>query len=279
MTTELARTFIDDLDQLPAEIPGAAELEPGRLSWEHGINGGGVKTAGCFYGKDVAFTDAPPAPWVLDERHADSGEIGYSVPELRLSFLGSRSQWFIPGDEPGDPAKEWLTGYQDGAKKLTEYLVLIDGMADPMVLSVSGKYKAGSFSDILNAYRRGALAQAMRKTKRTLPPWAFWLPIANRRDRDGKTIYEKAQDGNGKEYGSTVTPPALAGVSIAVTIDVIHLGIEVYQQYKAAGWFEYKRVPRGTDNGTYTIEEHPALPPGRNTPQALDDSDLPDPFA
>lgn len=273
MTTELVPTFLDELDQLPANIPGAAELEPGRLSWYHGINSGGVKTPGVFYGKDVAFTDAPPAPWVLDERHTDSGEIGYSAPELRIAFLGSRSQWFIPGDEPGDPAKEWLMGYQDGAKKLTEYLILIDGLAGPMVLSVSGKYKAGPFNDILNAYRRGALAQAMRKTKRTLPAWAFWLPIANRRDRDGKTIYEKASDADGKEYGSIVTPPALAGTPIARrAVDILD-GADIWQQY--SDWFKFKRVPQGVTEGSYVVGSHPALPAPKNVPQPVDDSDLP----
>lgn len=274
MTTELARTFIDDLDQLPAEIPGAATLEPGRISWLHGVSTGGVKTPGVFYGRDTAFSDPPPAPWATDSRYEEQGELGYSAAQARLAIIGWREQWFMAGAEKGD-LPEWLPAYQDGAKKLVEYLVLIDGLSDPMVLSLSGKYKAAPFIQIVSGYRRGALAQSMRKVKRTLPPWSHWLTIANQM-KDGKTLYINAEDASGKEYGSVVTPPALIAPPQAVTIDVINWGIEVYTQFKNAGWFEYKRVPRGTTEGQYTVEEHAALPPPRNVPCAIEnDEDLP----
>jgi hypothetical protein len=268
MTTDLTRTFIDDLDDLPAEIPGASDLEPGRLAWLHGVNAGGAKTAGCFYGRDTAFVDPPGKPWVLDERH--EGELGFSAPELRLAFIGNRSQWFIPGQDKGD-MPEWLTTYQDGAKKLTEYLILVDGIAEPMVLSVSGKYKAGPVMEILSNYRRGALAQAMRKYKRTLPAWAFWLPIANLRDKSGKTIYLTAKDGDGKEYGSVVTPPALVAAPLPVTKQQLLYGAELWQQYQE--WMRFKRTPRDTTE-TYTISSAPQLPPGRNAPQPIEDSEF-----
>ena len=105
MTTEIARTFMDDLDQLPGcrppnrarlpdEIPGAQHLDPGRLAWLHGNNKGRTKEPGVFYAKDVAFTDPPTAPWVTDERYIDQGELGFSATELRIAFLGWREQWF-----------------------------------------------------------------------------------------------------------------------------------------------------------------------------------------
>lgn len=284
MTTELARTFMDDLDQLPDEIPGAATLEPGRIAWLHGINSGGAKTPGMFYAKDTAFTDPPAAPWVLDERYIDQGEIGYSAPVLRIAIIAERTQWFIPGEQKGD-SSEWLIAYQDGAKKLTEYLIKVQGLDDPMVLSVSGLYKARPLIDIVTTYRRGALTQAMRKTKRTLPLWSFWLPIANK-TKDGKTEYIKATDASGKEYGSVVTPPALAGAPEPRTAAEILADAALWQEFRAAGWLEYKRLPRETVEGAYTISDPLALPPaphgyhgttaaaasrreGRNTPQAL----------
>jgi hypothetical protein len=269
MTTDLARSFIDDLDDLPAEIPGASDLEPGRLAWLHGVNAGGAKTPGVFYGKDTAFVDPPPKPWVLDERHED--ELGFSAPELRIAFIGNRSQWFIPGADKGD-MPEWLATYQDGAKKLTEYLILVDTIAEPMVLSVSGKYKAGPLMDILSNYRRGALAQAMRKYKRTLPAWSFWLPIANQRDKAGKTIYLTAKDGDGKEYGSVVTPPALVAAPLPVTKDMLLYGAELWQQYQE--WMRFKRTPRDTTEAAYTVSSTPQLPPGRNVPQTIEDSEF-----
>lgn len=269
-TDELARTFMDDIDQLPAEIPGAAMLEPGRLSWLHGATGQ-VKTPGVFYGKDTAFVEPPGALWAADERYADQGEIGYSAPELHIAFIANRSQWFLPGEDRGD-LPTWLSAYQDGAKKLTEYLIQIDGIYEPMVLSVSGKYKAGPIADILSTYRRGALAQAMRKVKRTLPAWSFWLPIANKR-QDGKTAYLKASDADGKEYGSVVTPPALSGPPIARTAQEIIDGAEVWKEYQ--DWARYSRVPQGVTEATYTVENRPALPAGKNVPQPIEDADLP----
>lgn len=267
MTTDtLARTFMDDIDQLPAEIPGAATLEPGRLSWLHGSTGQ-VKTAGCFYAKDTAFVEPPVSPWVLDERYTDQGEIGYSAPELRIAFIANRSQWFLPGENRGD-FPEWLSTYQEGAKKLVEYLIQIDGIYEPMVLSVSGKYKAVPIADILSTYRRGSLAQAMRKVKRTLPAWSFWLPIANKR-QDGKTLYLKASDGDGKEYGSVVTPPALIGPPMARTAQELIEGAAIWQEYQE--WSKYTRTPQGVSEASYTVESRPALPAPRNVPQPVEE--------
>lgn len=277
-TTELARTFIDDLDQLPAEIPGAATLEPGRLSWLHGVNAGTVKTPGVFFGKDTAFTDVPGEPWTTDDRYAEKGEFGYSAPELRIAVIGWREQWFLSGDQPGDPAKEWLLAYQDGAKKLTEYLIRVQGLDDPMVLSVSGKYKAGPIADIVSGYKRGALTQAMRRYRRTLPLWAFWLPVANKRGADGKTIYIKAQDGSGKEYGSVVTPPGLAGLPQARTAKEILGDAALWQEYREAGWFDFKRLPQNTTEASYVVTSTPALPPGRNVPVPVSTEEIDEPF-
>jgi hypothetical protein len=274
MTTDLTRTWMDDLDQLPEEIPGAANLEPGRLAWLHGTSAGNIKTPGVFYGRDTAFGDMPPEPWAVDTRYEEQGETGYSTPTLRLALIGWRDQWFMPGAERGD-LPEWLTAYQDGAKKLVEYLLLIDGLLDPVVLSVSGKYKAGPFNQIFSNYRRGALAQAMRKVKRTLPPWAHWLTVAGRRDSNSRPVYEKAEDSSGKEYGSVVTVPVIIAPPIAVSLETMRFGIETYEVYKASGWFDYKRLPRGTTEASYAVEERPALPEPKNKPELIDPDNEP----
>lgn len=269
MSEELARTFIDELAELPEDIPGASTMEPGRIAWLHGVNAGGAKTPGVFYGKDTAYTDTPGAPWALDERH--EGEIGYSAPELKIALLGDRSQWFIPGVAKGD-LPEWLAGYEEGAKKLVEYLILVDGLSEPMVLSVSGKYKAGPFADLFSSYRRGALAQLMRKHRRNFPLWAFWLPVANQRDKAGKTIYVSAQDSDGKDYNSVVTPPALVGPPILVNKAAMLQGIEIWQQFTAAGWFAFKRTPRDVVEG-HVVSNAPQLPAPRNIPQPIEEGE------
>jgi hypothetical protein len=266
MTTEL--TFLDNLDQLPDEIPGAQHLDPGRLSWLHGTNAAGAKTPGVFYAKDTAFIEPPDAPWIPDARYEDQSETGYSAPVLRIAILGERSQWFLPGQDRGD-LPEWIQGYQPGAKKLTEYLVAVEGIADPMVLSVSGKYKAGPFAKIISDYRRGALAQAMRRVKRTLPLWSFWLEIGGRKDAAGKPLYEKAMDGDGKEYGSIVTVPVLLAPPIPRTASELVEGGALWSSY--GDWLKYKRLPQGTTEAAYVVSAPPALPPGRNVPQLIED--------
>ena len=271
-STELTRSWVDEIDLLPEDIPGAANLEPGRLSWYHGVDAGKVKTPGVFFARETAFTDLPPAAeWEVDDRYADKGESGFAAPVLRLMFIANRSQWFIPGENQGD-MPQWLHDYQDGAKKLVEYLVLIDGIADPMVLSVSGKYKAGPIADILSQYRRGALAQAMRKHKRTLPAWAFALTIGGKKGPDGKPIYEKAKDTDGKEFGSLVTPPALLAAPAPVTREMLLYGADVWQQYQ--DWTKFKRGQEQVVEASYTVEERPALPAGRNVPQPVSDEDF-----
>lgn len=277
-TTAIAKpSFLDALDQLPADIPGAATFEPGRIIWLHGVNAGGAKTPGMFYAKDTAFAVPPDAPWVPDDRYAERDETGYSAAQINIAIIAERSQWFIPGKEVGD-SSTWITEYQSGSKKLTEYLIRVQGVDDLMVLSVSGLYKARPIADLISKYRSGALAQAMRRVKRSLPLWSFWLPVANQL-RDGKTNYIKATDASGKEYGSVVTPPALAGTPIPRSSAEIVADSDVWQQFKDAGWLAFKRLPRDTTEAEYVIttEAVPALPPGRNVPVAIsvDDDDLP----
>lgn len=269
--TEIVRTFYDELDQLPPEIPGAATLEPGRINWYHGVRQ--AKLPGVFYARDTAFTDTPPAPWVLDERYSDAGELGYCAPQLNIAFLGWREQWFRPGENRGDQAT-WLPTYDDGAKKLTEYLIRVHGLDDVMVLSVSGLYKAKPIIDLVSAFRRGALTQAMRKIKRTLPLWSFWLPIASR-TKDGKVEYLDAKDTDGKEYGSVVTPAALAGAPIPRSVAEIMADAAIWQEFRDAGWFDYKRLPRDVTEATYTVSNgHPQLPPGKNVPVPVGDDEF-----
>ena len=271
MTTDLALpTFYDELDQLPSEIPGATTLEPGRINWYHGVKA--AKLPGVFYARETAFTDPPGAPWVVDERYSDQGELGFSAPRLELAIIGYRDQWFLPGENRGD-SSTWLPTYTEGAKKLTEYLVRVNGIDDVMVLSVSGLYKARPIIDLVSTYRRGALTQAMRKVKRTLPLWAFFLPIASR-VKDGKTEYIEATDSDGKQYGSVVTPPALAGAPIARSVAEIMADAAVWQEFRDAGWFDYKRTPQGVTEASYTVTERPALPAPKNP--VLPIEDIPD---
>lgn len=277
--------FLSDYLQIADDIPaGDNVLEPGRINWFHGTNKSGAKTPGVFYARATAFSTPPAEPWVRDDRFED--EEGYHAERLHLAVLGDRSQWFLA--DPNDPKRppQWLSTYQEGAKKQTEYLVLVHGLEDPMVLSVSGKWKAGPILDIVSVYKRGLLTQASRRAKRNVPLWAFWLPIGTQL-KDGKTHYIDAQDGNGKTYGSVVTPPAAFWPAdpmneLYVGEEVLRQGAAVREQY--ADWFKARRLPAGVVEGEVIApaylalpspETHSvrALPSGRNVPQPIDVDD------
>lgn len=276
MTTEqtaIAPSYLDTIE-LPDELP-PIQLDPPKLNWYHGVDAGKFKTPGVFYGKQTMFADVPPAPWEVDERYADQGEMGFSAALLRIAFIGWREQWFIPGETDEDVAV-WL---RDGErapegtriKKQIDYLVLIDGLPDAMVLSVSGFYKSRPIENILRDYERGALAQEIRRRRRQLPRWTHWLTIGSKVDAQGKPIVESAKDATGKEYGSNVTPPTLRATPELLSETDFLRAIDAWNLCNSLGWFKYRRLPAGTVEASYTVSERPALPAGRNVPQPIED--------
>lgn len=254
---------INSIEDLPT-----GQLEPGRIIWLHGVKQ--AKTPGVFYAKASEFADTPPAPWQTDTRFDE--EAGFSTPELRLAVIGWRSQWFKQGADGQPP--QYLTTYEQGAKKNVEVLCLIDGLDDPMVLSVSGMNKAKPILDLIRVYEESLLKQASRIARKALPRWTFWLTIRNK-EKDGKTQYIDATDSNGKSYGSVVTPPALylpddAMESCFVGEAVLHRGAEVHAMYRE--WFTVKRLPAGVVEGEVT--ERPALPAPKNPVLPISEADL-----
>lgn len=282
------------LDELPEHIPGSEALEPGRIIWLHGVSAGKVSSPGVWYAKASELPETPPPPWVMDDRFED--EIGYSAEQLRIAVVGWRSQWHIPGDKKTGRRTVWITDYDREVKgredelkaqslkvsKLTEILILVEGINDPMVLSVSGMYKAQPIIEAIKDYDYNLRKAGSRLVGRTVPRWAYWLPIGNP-TRDGKTVYLKATDRAGTEYGSIVTPPKVtypdgAVRSLAVPLAVLARGEQLRQEY--GGWFKAKRHNRDRDaiEAEFEVEEFPALPApaGKNVPQLLTDDDIPE---
>lgn len=287
MATDITRSFADQIGEME-DIPASGVLEPGRMWWHHGEDGR-QKTPGDFYTKATELVVAPGEPWIADARF--TSEQGFATPLLHIAVIGKRDQWFFGGTGKDDP-KRWLDHYREGEdgkkpKKQVDYLIFAEGIDDPMVLSVSGKYKAAPLRDILNTYRYGLLKQASLTAKRQLPPWSFWLPIACKKDANGKVVYEKAMDAAGKEYGSIATPPALflpenPMDALFVGPELIRRGSEVFNTYRE--WFKSQRRQRDDTeiDAEYTVEdERLALPAAggtglRNVPQPIeDDSSLP----
>lgn len=254
---------INSIEDLPS-----GQLEPGRIIWLHGVKQ--AKTPGVFYAKASEFADTPTAPWQADNRFDE--EAGYSTAELRLAVIGWRQQWFKPGTDGSAPT--YLTQYEAGAKKNVEVLCLVEGMDDPMVLSVSGMNKAKPILDLIRSYEDGLLKQASRIARKALPRWTFWLTVRNR-EKDGKTSYIDATDSSGKSYGSVVTPPALylpddAMETCFVGEEVLRRGAEMHAMYRE--WFGAKRLPAGVIEGE--IVERPALPAPKNVPQPVSAEEL-----
>lgn len=272
-TTAIAPSYLDQIE-LPDDLPDI-RLDPPKLNWYHGVDAGKFKTPGVFYGKQTMFGDVPPPPWEVDERYADQGELGFSAALLRLAFIGWREQWFIPGETDEDVAV-WL---RDGErvpegtriKKQIDYLVLIDGLPDAMVLSVSGFYKSRPIESIIREYEVGALAQEIRRRKRRLPRWTHWLTIGSKVDDKDKPIVEPAKDAAGKEYGSNVTPPILRAAPELLSEADFMRAIDAWNLYNSLGWFKFRRLPANTVEGQ--IVERPALPAPthRNIPQPIED--------
>lgn len=275
-TTDIVRTFLDDQADIPDDAP-TIQLDPPRLQWQHGADAGKLKTPGVFFAKEAAFAEPPPAPWESDDRFAEKDGPGYSAEVLRIVFVDWREQWFIPGvdDEPFTwlrPGEMAPAGVK--VKKNIEYLILIDGLPDAMVLSVSGLYKSKPFEAIMRTYERGALAQLIRQQKRKFPRWAFWLTIGGKVDAKGQPIIESAKDASGKEYGSKVTPPILRAAPALVNKETFDRATDTWQLYKSLGWFTARHLPPGTVEATYTVTSHPQLPPGKNVPVPIDDSEF-----
>lgn len=268
-------TFAEQIEGI--EIPDAGALEPGRIVWLHGVKQ--AKTPGVFYAKDLAFSTPPDEPWAPDDRFDD--EAGFSAPLLHLAVIGERSQWFIPADKDLGTQTEWLPTYAANisAKKITEWLVLVEGINEPMVLSASGKHKAGPFTEAFQTYRTGLLTQASRVAKKQMPKWSFWLPFRNKLDAQGKTLYLDAADGAGKTYGSVVTPPVLALPKDAldalfVGAGILALGEEIKAQYET--WFTYKRLGRGEVEGQVISVSHQLAAPRdtKNLPVPLTEDEI-----
>lgn len=254
---------INTIDDLPT-----GQLTPGTFYWLHGVRQ--AKLPGCFYVKSAELGAEPPAPWSVDNRF--DNETGFSAPALRIAVIGWRSQWYTQ-QEQGKP-KIWIQGYEQGAKKHTDFLCFAEGIDEPMVLSADGMNKEKPLSEIVKSYRGGLLTQASRVAKRALPLWTFWLPIKGKVTADGKPAYIEAQDSQGKSYGSIVTPPALylpddAMESCFVGETILRRGADVARDF--ASWFDAKRLPPQIADGEYFVEEIKQLPAGRNVPQPVEE--------
>lgn len=261
-------TFKDAIATVEVEAAALPE-ELARFHWYHGSKQG--RTAGHFFVKASAAPGEPGAPWEAYTNAYD--EPGFKAEALKIAVLAMREQWFIPGANPGDPP-QYLTGYAEGAKSNVEILCFVEGFDDVMVLSASGKFKAGALKAILREYTRGLLRQASTVAGKPLPAWTFWLPIGSKRDIKGAPVYEQTQGAGGQ--GAAVTPPVLLG---PLDMDALFVGVDLLKRGEAEAtlrknWAQEKRLPAGVVEGEVVPAR--ALPAPRNVPKPIEsDEDLP----
>lgn len=271
-TNDLA--MYDDL-LLSTGDADSANFAPPLLQWMHGNKAG--KTPGVFYVKAADLPDAPGDAWEPDDRfmEGEEPEMGFKAPRLKLVFIASRSQWYLK-DPQNANRKIWLTDYEAGAQKQVEYLVLAEGVAEPMVLSLPKYSKSRPFADILGRYRSTALTQLARQLKRRqLPLFMHWLPITGKTTPDGKTVYEEIESKSDAQLKSWVTTPVLAGDPEPVDRATLErITNEILPMF--AGWPSERRGNAAHVDAEFAVDEVPALPAPRNVPQPIgDDEDVP----
>jgi len=265
----------DALDFLTNEAE-AAEVEaerPPRMYWHNGAKSKAGDTPGDFYISADELLDEPGAPWVPSKRFDD--EPGYAAELLHIAPILVRQQPYsvIKGVNGAKDTWVWGAGrWQPGQRIYTEILCFVDGIAEPVNLIVKGltgkafSAKGGVLSTAL-AFRR----EAERVAKKPLPPWAFWLPVATKKDAKGKIAFEDTG------YGSVVTPPVLylPDGTTQERMQIMFIGKERYNEgFVIAEQFAAWAAERRTNEDAPAEEQaSEAAPPARNQPQAIEVSD------
>lgn len=159
---------------------------------------------GFCYFRASDLSGEPGAPWVGAEVYDD--EPGYVASAFSVLVLGMRKTAFIGSGKD----KEYLKHYDRslrGCRLLTEALCLVEGIDEPVILTFSGLNGKG-FSEAYNAFVKMVVTPATRAFHKSLPPFAFWMPISAEFDAKGKPIVRETDVPGSKEKGF-VTPPVL----------------------------------------------------------------------
>jgi hypothetical protein len=260
-------SFKDAIAAIDVEGAESLSSDAPKFHWYHGVKQ--ARSAGHFFIKAAAAPSTPGAPWEAYTNAYD--DQGFKAETLKLAVILKREVWFIPGEQGTRP--QYLTGYADGAKLNVELLCFVEGFGDePLVLSGSGKYKAGSFKNLVRQYETSLLRPAIAVAGKNLHPWTFWIPISTQRDSKGAPVYEMTQGAAGQ--GAAVTPPIIAG---ALDMDALFVGAELIKKGEAikAAYSTWARESRVAGVIEGEVVSHPQLSAPRNVPQAITEGDIP----
>ena len=179
--------------------------------WRHGVEA--TKTPGVFYCR-AADVGQAGAPWAPVERY--EGEAGFQTERLGMIVV-RRRQWPFTTDD--DRRYVFHEAWQPGMRLLTQFLAIVDGINDPVVISLKGvagqAFTARSFAPdgtarvgIMPTLHRLVVQPAQARLNKPVPLYAFRFEVVGEH-RDGKPVFARLK------HGPSVTLPALALPALA----------------------------------------------------------------
>jgi hypothetical protein len=255
--------------------------------WWHNGQSERSREPGSFYVKADSLHELPGEPWRAVERF--EGEDGFAADALNIIFIGYRSQPFLETKEGDRRVRTWLTKWQPGARILTEMLALVDGIDEPVVLSVKGmtgsaftkvaKSADGLPTGIIPRYQATVLRAASRAAGKPLDLWLCSIPVSSEVDSKGRVVYRDTG------HGSKVTPPAAMW---DVTDDPLAIAkaryvgkdVYVYCTELRKGYDEWLHQRRATEAAPagHNRRATEAAPAGHNVPVDVGEDDEIVPF-
>lgn len=252
-----------------------------RIQWRHGDPK--TSTGGFFFLAKNAVLEgfAPGKPWASHAEYFEQSrtrEDGWKAEALQICVICARAQPYLRGDK----VKTWLDRWPKdtpNAAMHVDLLLIAEGLEElgPICWSTNGTKtafaiigradaKRGFAGGILERLKTDILTPAGKLIGKdvTKQPWLFWVTVATERNAKG-VVYTETP-------GKLVTLPVL---TLPATVDRDWLA-KAYAGKQMATYGEEMRALYDEWKQTRYTNDTPATN-GKNRPQPLDNSDLPDP--
>ncbi|NJL06788.1 MAG: hypothetical protein HC911_18185 [Chloroflexaceae bacterium] len=215
MTFDVSNVFI------PSEA--LAQTKP-RIHWI--MADSNASQCGFWYSKSTPDADASGL-WA-DSSFRD--DFGYQSDTLRCIAVCSTSRPFSV-DENG--MKVFSEKYEKGMKFYTEVATIVEGYAEPMIVTVKGASGVAWQNAMkqVDAWR----ATVKSNSRVNLPRYAFWLELVPQRTPQGKPLLTDLYQGNKRNLFALATPsPSIEELRAMYIGNALMQSIgESYADYKA----------------------------------------------
>jgi hypothetical protein len=197
--------LFDGIDEVQVEEQADYIGYP-RIHWYNGVKQ--AQTAGHFYTKEAQYDEPLGEPWKLIQRYEDGD--GYAAETLRIVPIRRKSQCYFEKIDGKNKIYKWLppNKYEDGARKYTEILCVMEGYDGLVILTakgLTGKALTGMKDGLFTQMKNRVFTPAKKTLKKgqKLPSFSFWMPITCERDAKGRVVFTDTG------RGSNVTRPVL----------------------------------------------------------------------